>query len=88
MVIYILYKKESCKLNSCEWFLDRPIHFLNEWIPVMGLHSVGTETSRYPQVFHALTGCQRDPRVLGCHRKVRGKIVIFSFYVFLKKNGE
>ena len=22
---------------------------------------------RYPQVFHALMGCQRDPRVLGRH---------------------
>ena len=65
--IYILYKKESNKLNSCEWFLDRPVHFLNEWISVMGLHSVGTETSRYPQVFHALTSCKRDPWVLGCH---------------------
>ena len=68
--VYILYKKESCKLNSGEWFLDKPVHFLNEWIPVMGLHSVGTETSQYPQVFRALTGCQRDPRVLGCHRLV------------------
>ena len=65
--VTILYKNESCKLNSCEWFLDIPVHFLNERISVMGLHSVGTETSRYSQVFRALTGCQHDPRVLRCH---------------------
>ena len=68
--VYILYKKESCKLNSCEWFLDRPVYFLNEWIPVMGLHVVGTKTSWYSQVFCALTDCQRDPRVLGCHKNI------------------
>ena len=67
--VYILYKNESCKLNSCEWFLDRLVHFINEWIPIMGLHSVGTKTSWYTQVFRALTGCQRDPQVLGCHKK-------------------
>ena len=55
----ILQKMESCKLNSCELFLDRPVHFLNEWILVMGLHNVGIETSRYPQVYCGLTGCQR-----------------------------
>ena len=35
--VHILYKKESCKLNSCEWFLDIPVHFLNELIPVMDM---------------------------------------------------
>ena len=41
---------------------------MHEWILVNGTRCGGIEIyMRYPQVFLPLTGCQRNPRVLGCH---------------------
>ena len=45
--VYSLYKNESCKLNSCEWFLDRPEwarlgHFHSQLDPVRSLYYIGS----------------------------------------------
>ena len=54
-------------MNCFDKFVYFSKIYMHEWIPVNGTHIWWYRDMRYPQVFHALMGCQWDPRVLGHH---------------------
>ena len=41
--------------------------FVKIWIPINGPQQCDFRSTRNPQEFCMLTGCQRDPQVFGCH---------------------
>ena len=74
-----LYCYTSCTLGRAPRTKETLPDFCENMDPDKWGTTVWYRVTQNPQEFYRLTGCQRDPRVLGCHRYLMGKSIYKSW---------